>query len=91
MHEAKSHSAIAAAIRNHRADVGFGIRSVAGELDFIRTDNEHYDFLIPRIHEKKESVRQFIQLLKSAEFSQALREKAPGLRTNDQTGEIIFP
>ena len=90
-HEAKSHSAVAATIRNHRADVGFGIRSVAGELDFIKTDNEHYDFLIPRSHEKKESVRQFIQLLKSAEFSQALRERAPGLRTNDQTGEIIFP
>ena len=90
-HEAKSHSAIAAAIRNHRADVGFGIRSVAEGLDFIKTDNEHYDFLIPTSHEKKASVRQFIQLLKSAEFSQALRERAPGLRTNDQTGEIIFP
>jgi len=91
MHEAKSHSAVAAAVRNHRADVGFGIRSVAGELDFIKTDNEHYDFLIPRSHEKKASVEQFVQLLKSAEFSQALRERAPGLRTNDQTGEIIFP
>jgi putative molybdopterin biosynthesis protein len=90
-HEAKSHSAVAASIRNKRADVGFGIRSVAGELDFIKTDDEHYDFLIPKSHEKKGSVRQFIQLLKSAEFSQALREKAPGLRTNDQTGEIIYP
>jgi putative molybdopterin biosynthesis protein len=90
-HEAKSHSAVAAAIRNHRADVGFGIRSVAGELNFIKTDNEHYDFLIPKSHEKKESVRQFIQLLKSAEFSQALRERAPGLHTNNHTGEIIFP
>ena len=90
-HEAKSHSAVAAAIRNHRADVGFGIRSVAGDLEFIKTDNEHYDFLIPRSRENKESVRQFILLLKSPEFSQALRERTPGLRTNDQTGEIIFP
>ena len=90
-HEAKSHSAVAAAIRNHRADVGFGIRSVAGDLEFIKTDNEHYDFLIPRSRENKESVRQFILLLKSPEFSQALRDRTPGLRTNDQTGEIIFP
>lgn len=90
-HEAKSHSAVAAAIRNHRADVGFGIRSVAGELDFIKTDNEHYDFLIPKSHERKEIVKQFIQLLKSKEFSLALRERAPGLSTNDQTGEVIFP
>ncbi len=90
-HEAKSHSAVAAAIRNHRADVGFGIRSVAGELDFIKTDNEHYDFLIPKSHERKETVKQFIQLLKSKEFSLALRGRAPGLSTNDQTGETIFP
>ena len=89
-HEAKSHSAVAAAIRNHRADVGFGIRSVASELDFMKTDNEHYDFLIPKSREDKESVRQFIQILGSSEFSQALR-KASGLRTNDQTGQIIFP
>jgi len=90
-HEAKSHSAVAAAIRNQRADVGFGIRSVAGELDFIKTDNEHYDFLIPKSHEQKESVKQFLQLLKSAEFSQTLLARAPGLRTNDQTGKTIFP
>jgi putative molybdopterin biosynthesis protein len=90
MHEAKSHSAVAAAIRNHRADAGFGIRSVAGELDFIKTDDEHYDFLIPKSRENKESVKQFIQILKSTEFSQIL-EKTPGLRTTDQTGEIIFP
>jgi len=90
-HEAKSHSAIAAAIRNRRADVGFGIRSVAGDLDFIKTDDEHYDFLIPKSRENKESVKQFIQILKSSEFSQSLLQKAPGLRTIDQTGEIIFP
>jgi len=90
-HEAKSHSAVAAAIRNRRADVGFGIRSVTGELDFIKTDDEHYDFLIPKSRENKESVKQFIKLLKSAEFSQVLQEKAPGLRTTDFTGEIIYP
>jgi len=89
-HEAKSHSAVAASIRNHRADVGFGIRSVVSELDFIQTDNEHYDFLIPKSREHKESVTQFIQILRSSEFSQILRE-APGLRASDQTGQIIFP
>jgi len=90
-HEGKSHSAVAAAIRNRRADVGFGIRSVTGELDFIKTDDEHYDFLIPKSRENKESVKQFIKLLKSAEFSQVLEEKTPGLRTTNRTGEIIFP
>jgi len=90
-HEGKSHSAVAAAIRNRRAHVGLGIRSVTGELDFIKTDDEHYDFLIPKSRENKESVKQFIKLLKSAEFSQVLEEKTPGLRTTNRTGEIIFP
>jgi len=88
-HEAKSHSAVAAAIRNQRADVGFGIRSVSEGLDFAKMDNEHYDFLMPKAHSNKKSVREFIQLLKSTEFSQALRERGPGLRTANQTGEII--
>jgi putative molybdopterin biosynthesis protein len=88
--EAKSHTAVAAAVRNRRADVGFGISSVAEGLDFIKTDDEHYDFLIPKSREKKESVRMFINLLRSEEFSIALN-KIPGLRTTKESGKIIFP
>ena len=90
-HESKSHTAVAAAVRNNRADVGFGIRSVAEGLDFIKTDDEQYDFLIAKSHEMKGDVQKFIELLRSRDFSQALQERAPGLRSTDQTGQTIFP
>jgi putative molybdopterin biosynthesis protein len=91
-YEAKSHSAVAAAVKNDRADVGFGIRTVAvsSGLDFIKLDDEKYDFLIAKSRLDKASVKSFIRLVESKEFSQALREKAPGLSTASDSGEVIF-
>jgi len=92
-YEAKSHSAVATAIKNDRADVGFGIRTVAvaAGLDFIKTDDEKYDFLLPKSHTDKRSVREFIELLKSTAFSETLNQKAPGLSTTSESGAKIFP
>jgi len=92
-HEAKSHSAVAAAIRNGRADVGFGIRSVAAieGLDFIKTDDEKYDFLVAKSRLSKDSVQRFIELLRSDEFAKSLRENAPGLSTTEKSGTILYP
>jgi len=91
-HEAKSHSAVAAAIRNGRADVGFGIRSVAAleGLDFIKTDDEEYDFLVVKSRLSKPSIQSFIELVGSNEFHEALR-KAPGLSATEKSGTIIYP
>jgi putative molybdopterin biosynthesis protein len=92
-YEAKSHSAVATAVKNDRADAGFGIRTVAVTvgLDFIKTDDEKYDFLLPRSHVGKQSVREFIDLLKSKDFSEILNHRAPGLRTTSESGVRIFP
>jgi putative molybdopterin biosynthesis protein len=92
-YEAKSHSAVAAAVRNDRADVGFGIKSVAvmSGLDFIKTDDEKYDFLVAKSHSSKPSVKAFTELIGAAEFSQALRQRAPGLSTTKESGKVIFP
>jgi putative molybdopterin biosynthesis protein len=92
-YEAKSHSAVAAAIKNDRADVGYGIRTaaVALGLDFIKKDDEKYDFLIPRVRLEKTSVKAFIRLLGSAQFSRTLRDRAPGLAATRQSGKQIFP
>ena len=92
-HETKSHSAVAAAIRNGRADVGFGIRSVAvlEGLDFIKTDDEKYDFLVVKSRLNKPSVQSFIELLGSDEFDEALCENAPGLSATEKSGTIIYP
>jgi putative molybdopterin biosynthesis protein len=91
-YEAKTHSAVAAAVRNDRADVGFGIRTVAEVpgLEFVKVDDEKYDFLIPRDRMNKRSVTAFLDLLKSKEFSNALRLRAPGLSTNQLSGTILF-
>jgi putative molybdopterin biosynthesis protein len=92
-HEVKSHSAVAAAVRYNRADVGFGIRTVAEtpSLDFIKLDDEKYDFLIGKERMNKKAVKEFIELLGSKEFSSALRHRAPGLSSNQESGAIIFP
>ncbi len=91
-YEAKSHSAVAAAVRNDRADVGFGIRTVAEvpSLEFIKLDDEKYDFLIGKERMDKNTVKTFVKLLGSAEFSAALRKRAPGLGSNQQSGTIIL-
>jgi putative molybdopterin biosynthesis protein len=92
-YEAKSHSAVAAAVKNDRADVGFGIKSVAvmSGLDFIKTDDEKYDFLVAKSHSSKPSVKAFTELIGTAEFSQTLRQRAPGLSATKDSGKVIFP
>jgi putative molybdopterin biosynthesis protein len=91
-YEAKSHTAVAAAVKNDRADVGFGIRTVAEvpALDFIKLDDEKYDFLIAEKRMNKKSVKAFVELLGTKKFASALRERAPGLQTNQLSGTIIF-
>jgi len=91
-YEVKSHSAVAAAVKNDRADVGFGIRTVAEVpgLEFIKLDDEKYDFLIGGDRMSKKQIQAFVKLLGSKEFSTALRTRAPGLSSNQQSGTILF-
>jgi putative molybdopterin biosynthesis protein len=91
-YEAKTHSAVAAAVKNDRADVGFGIRTVAEilGLEFVKVDDEKYDFLIPKGRMSKRSVVAFLDLLKSSQFSNQLRQRALGLSTNQLSGTIIY-
>ncbi len=88
--EAKSHSAVAAAVALGRADVGVAIKTVAVQydLDFIPLREEKYDFAIPKTKFNKEAVQKFIETLRSDEFKEILK-KTPGLKPNKETGEII--
>ena len=89
--EAKSHSAIAAAVAYGRADVGLAIRTVAEQydLDFIPLREEKYDFAIPKEKMEKPEVKRFITTLASEEFRKVL-EATPGLSPNEETGKIIY-
>lgn len=90
--EAKSHSAVAAAVAHGRADVGVGIRTVAVTygLDFVKISDESFDFLVARDRLDKPSVQSFLTALKSQEFASLLSVKAPGLRPSPSTGTILL-
>lgn len=89
--EAKSHSAVAAAVAQGRVDVGLGIRTVAYfyGLGFIPIADEMYDFLIPVSSAGKDVVKRFLEVLRSKEFQADLRQKMPGLDATSETGKII--
>lgn len=86
--EAKTHSAVAAAVKLGKADAGVGIRTVAelNGLDFIKIADEEYDFVIPQELLESREINILLKALRGKEFS----EKMPhGLRTYERTGEII--
>ncbi len=88
--EAKSHSAVAAAVAHGRADAGIAIRTVAEQygLDFIPLREEEYDFAIPKEKIEKREVQDFLSALRSSEFRQML-ERTPGLKPAPNTGEVL--
>jgi putative molybdopterin biosynthesis protein len=89
-YEVKTHSAVAAAIKQGRADVGIAVKplAIAYDLDFIPISEEIYDFLIPIDSLEKESIKIFLKTLASNEFSNALKN-LPGYNLLKNTGEII--
>jgi len=88
--EAKSHSAIAAAVAYGRADVGLAIKTVVEqyELGFVPLREEKYDFAVPKEKIDKPTVKKFLETLRSQEFRKKL-EETPGLKPSKETGEVI--
>ncbi len=87
--EAKTHSAVAAAVKFGKADVGVGIRPVAelNGLKFIKIADEEYDFVIPQRLLETREIKLFLEVLRGKEFRKKL---PPGLRTYERTGEIVL-
>ena len=90
-YEAKTHSAVAAAVKQKKADVGFGIKTNAYfyNLDFIPIAQEKYDFVVNIASQNKPLVKQFISTLKSKDFAKKLALNYPGLNVTKNTGKII--
>jgi putative molybdopterin biosynthesis protein len=61
----KSHTAVAAAVAQGRADWGVCIESVARQagLGFLSIQVEQYDFVVPRVRMARRGVQEFAQLL----------------------------
>jgi len=89
-YEAKTHTAVAAAIAQGRADVGVGIRIAAKlyNLDFISLGWEYYDFLIPKSKLGKQYVKSFIKMLKSEDVWRELENLS--YRIPGDIGEVMW-
>lgn len=86
--EAKTHSAVASAVKLGKADAGIGIRTAAelNGLDFIKIADEEYDFVVPKKLLKAEEIRSFLEALRSKEF----RQKLPsGIKAYKRTGKVL--
>ncbi len=66
--QARTHSAVAVAVAQGRADWGVAIETVAREygLGFLPLQPEHYDFVLPRSRVRRAPVQRFLALLASA-------------------------
>jgi putative molybdopterin biosynthesis protein len=73
--EAKSHSAVAAAVAQGRADWGVAISTVAAEygLGFLPLQDECFDFLIPADRLDRPAIRTFCELLNDPDVLSELR------------------
>jgi len=92
-YEAKTHTAVATAIIQGRADVGLSLEAVAKmfDLDFIPVGEEIYDFAVRRERLEKPAVRRLLEALASREFAELLPKELPGYRTLPETGKQVYP
>ncbi len=90
-YEVKTHTAVAAAVAQGKADVGIGIRAAAEmyNLDFIPLGWEEYDFLIRIDRLSERPVKAFLDVLRSEEFRRRL-ESLPGYKVPGDIGEVIW-
>jgi putative molybdopterin biosynthesis protein len=72
----KSHNAVAVAVAQRRVDWGVAIENVARQygLGFLPVQEEHYDFILPRVRAERPAVRRFVELLDDKEVRLALAE-----------------
>ena len=87
-YEARTHSAVASAVKLGKADAGIGIKPVADSngLAFHPLADEEYDFVIPLDRLEELPLTRFLQALRSQEFASRLPS---GIQTYDGTGHIV--
>lgn len=74
--QTKSHNAVAAAVRQGRADWGVAIDTVARQygLGFVALREEQYDFIVPKARMERPAVRAFCSLLADAAAREQLTQ-----------------
>ena len=89
--ETRTHTGVAQAILQGKADVGLGIQAAASQfgLDFIPLFQERYDLVIPREQVESQRLQPLLNHLQSGEFRRAM----DGLGGYDtaHTGDRLIP
>ncbi|MGC8598480.1 MAG: molybdopterin biosynthesis protein [Thermoplasmata archaeon] len=90
VYEGKTHSSVASAVYQGRADAGIGLKyyAVLYDLDFIPLDIEKYDLLVEYSSLENPRVKRLIDYLRSDELKNLIREKYPGYMVLDDSGKI---
>ncbi len=90
--EAKSHSAVAMAVVQNKADVGVAIKAVTRNqpLEFIPIMKEQFDFLVQKSRLNKTPVRLFLETLASKEFKEQLDRKRLGINVVAESGTFLM-
>jgi len=91
-YEVKTHTAVALAVKQGRADAGLGLGVVAKlyDLDFIPLTWENFDFLVLKNRINKEEVKKFIDLLRNRDFMERMINRyREYYRLSGDTGSIV--
>ncbi len=91
-YQVKTHTAVAAAVAQGRADVGVAVGYVARiyGLNFIPLMNERFDLAVRKDRVFKQSVQDLLKALRSKEFAEKLKA-LPHFRVHEKTGQRIYP
>ncbi|MCX8196254.1 MAG: molybdopterin biosynthesis protein [Acidilobaceae archaeon] len=89
-YEVRTHTAVAAAVAQGKADAGIAIRAaaIAYGLDFVSLGWERFDLVIPKQKLGREPVKRLLALLRSEVFRREL-ERLGGYRADPEMGEIV--
>lgn len=90
-YEAKTHTAVAAAVAHGRADVGVAVGYVADiyGLDFMPLAEERYDLAVRKDRVSKPGVEKLLETLRSGKFKEEL-SKLPHYKVCPETGERVY-
>lgn len=89
--EVRSHFEVGVAIKNGKADMGIGIKSVAKllKLDFIPIQSERFDFVLLKDKIDEDNIKKFLQMLSSKAFREEICGMDIGIEFDDLIGKII--
>ncbi len=91
LNEAKTHTGVAVAVQQGRADVGVGVRhaAVMYGLEFIKIGEEVYDLVIHKESLNKKALVRVVEFLKNGRVSELVKRYS-GYRTLSDTGTVVF-